>query len=59
MDDLAAYADDLVALDRGCARLAWRYGIDAAVTDASLRTREIANWLECQVRPTRSRRGRG
>ena len=55
-----AYAADLEALDREPENkpLAWRYGIDATVLDARVRTTEIANWIEHQVLPTRSKRGR-
>jgi GMP synthase (glutamine-hydrolysing) len=57
---LAAYADDLQALDRDPANkpLAWRYGIDATVLDRPVRTAELANWIAHQVLPTRSARGR-
>jgi GMP synthase (glutamine-hydrolysing) len=49
--DLDAYATDLLALqtDPADARLAWRFGIGAAVTDAHVRLAEIRNWLECKV----------
>lgn len=39
--------------------LAWRLGLDEQVTDARLRTRELSNFIEHLVKPTRSRRGRG
>ncbi len=57
---LAAYADDLQALDREPANkaLAWRYGIDATVLDKRVRIAELANWIAHQVLPTRSARGR-
>ena len=56
-----AYVADLDALDRAPDNkpLAWRYGIDASVLDARVRTTEIANWISDQVLPTRARRGRG
>src|SRR3954469_11301983 len=59
--EIATFADDLVALDRDPAekRLAWRYGISRNVLDKTLRTGEVANWLEYQVLPTRAKRGRG
>ena len=62
--DLAArdaYTADLETLDRAPDNkpLAWRYGIDATVLDAGVRTAEIANWIAHQVLPTRARRGRG
>jgi GMP synthase (glutamine-hydrolysing) len=59
--EIAAFAEDLVALDRNPAemRLSWRYGISKNVLDKKLRTGEVANWLEYQVLPTRAKRGRG
>lgn len=39
--------------------LAWRLGLDEEVTDPARRSREIANFLEHLVLPTRSARGRG
>jgi len=55
------YAADLAALDRepNNKPLAWRYGIDASVLDARVRTTEIANWITHQVLPARAARGRG
>ena len=38
--------------------LAWRLGIDREITDPTRRTREITNFVEHLVRPTRSARGR-
>ena len=59
--ELEGFARDLDALDRdpSCKRLAWRHGVSANVLDPTLRTGEIANWLEFQVLPTRAKRGRG
>lgn len=59
--DLKTYSSELEALDRNHRdkRLAWRHGIDAAILDKPERVREIANWIEFQVLPTRSKRGRG
>ena len=56
-----AYVADLEALDRAPDHkaLAWRYGLDASVLDARIRTTEIANWITHQVLPTRATRGRG
>lgn len=58
--DLKGYAADLDSLDRDPHNkpLAWRYGLDDAVLDRALQTREIANWIARMVLPTRSRRGR-
>ncbi len=57
---VAAYADDLDTLhaDRGRSDLAWRLGLDEQVLDDDLRTLEIRNFLERQVKPGASRRGR-
>jgi GMP synthase (glutamine-hydrolysing) len=48
LDQLSA---DLVALDRDPedARLAWRFGIGASVTDPRTRLAELRNWLDHQV----------
>ncbi|MDI4666023.1 type 1 glutamine amidotransferase [Xanthobacter autotrophicus] len=56
----AGFIADLEHLERepGNAALAWRHGIDGAVIAKDMRTREIANWIEQQVLPGRSRRGR-
>ena len=59
--DLMNYAAELMALDRepGNKPLAWRHGVDRAVLDRSLRVKEVANWIERMVLPTRAERGRG
>ena len=59
--DHASYVGELETLERSPSdqALAWRHGISPAVTDAATRTRELKNWIERQVLPTRSRRGRG
>jgi GMP synthase (glutamine-hydrolysing) len=59
--EIATFAGDLDVLDRNPAekRLSWRYGISRNVLDKTLRTGEVANWLEYQVLPTRAKRGRG
>jgi len=59
--DLVNYANELMALDREPANrpLAWRHGVDGAVLERSLRVKEIANWLDRMVVPTRAQRGRG
>jgi GMP synthase (glutamine-hydrolysing) len=59
--DLLHYASELIVLDREPANkpLAWRHGIDGAVLDRSLRAKEVANWIERMVVPTRAERGRG
>jgi GMP synthase (glutamine-hydrolysing) len=59
--EIAAFADDLVTLDRNPSekRLSWRYGISNNVLNKSLRTGEVANWLQYQVLPARAKRGRG
>jgi GMP synthase (glutamine-hydrolysing) len=55
-----AYAADLETLEREPDNkpLAWRYGIDETVLNPSIRTAELANWINHQVLPTRARRGR-
>jgi len=59
--DLLHYADELMTLhhDPHNRPLAWRHGIDRAVLDRSLRTKEVANWIERMVEPKRAERGRG
>ena len=59
-NDLLHYADDLMKLHREPTNkpLAWRHGIDGAVLDRSLRVKEVANWIDRMVLPTRSKRGR-
>jgi len=58
--DHASYVAELEALDRnpGDTALTWRHGLSAAAADFATRTREIRNWIERQVLPTRSKRGR-
>jgi GMP synthase (glutamine-hydrolysing) len=53
-------AAELDALDGnpGDQLLAARHAIDGAVFDKPMRVREVANWIEHQVKPARSRRGR-
>jgi len=60
-EDIETFASDLDTLDRNPSdkRLSWRHGISRNVLDKTLRTGEIANWLEFQVLPTRGKRGRG
>lgn len=55
------YAGELDELDRNPANkpLAWRHGVDGAVLDERIRTRELANWIERCVLPMRAQRGRG
>ena len=59
--DLLQYAAELMTLERepGNRPLAWRHGVDGAVLDRSLRVKEVANWVERMVLPTRAKRGRG
>ena len=59
--DIETFAEDLNTLDRDPdnKRLAWRHGISKNVLDKTLRTAEIANWIEYQVLPMRVKRGRG
>ena len=55
-----AYADKMAALaEDPCRRdLASQLGLDKQVADPSLRSRELRNFIEALVRPTRSARGR-
>jgi len=57
---LTSCAAELDALDGnpGDKVLAARHAIDGAVLDRPIRVREIANWIEHQVKQARSRRGR-
>jgi GMP synthase (glutamine-hydrolysing) len=59
--EIATFAGDLDTLDQnpGVKRLAWRYGISHNILNKTLRTGEVANWIEYQVLPTRAKRGRG
>jgi GMP synthase (glutamine-hydrolysing) len=59
-DDLKRYAGELDALHTNPKNkaLAWRHGLGDAVLDRSLRVREVQNWLNHQVLPTRTHRGR-
>jgi len=58
---LMGYAGEYDALDRAPDNkaLAWKHGVGAAVLDKRVRTRELANWIESQVLPTKAGRGRG
>jgi GMP synthase (glutamine-hydrolysing) len=57
---LEAYAADLAALAAAPSRadLAWRLGLGADILRPETRLNEIANWIDLQVRPARSARGR-
>ena len=59
--ELLRYAEDLEMLhsDPRNQALSWKYGIDGAVLDKSVRVKEIENWITHQVAPTRAKRGRG
>ena len=52
-DDVEAHADliDGLGRDPGCAALSWRLGVDAQVTEPTLRSIEIANFLQHVVKP--------
>jgi GMP synthase (glutamine-hydrolysing) len=49
--ELDALAADLVTLNDNPddARLAWRFGVGASITDANVRLAELRNWLDKQV----------
>jgi len=57
----AAWIDDLEALhaDPTRADIAWRYGVDRDVVDPDVRLRELANWIDTEVRPRARRRSGG
>ena len=59
-DAIGDQADLLDALDREPERvdLAWRLGVDAQITDAGSRHREVRNWIDHLVRPAARERGR-
>ena len=59
--DHSSFLAELDALEKnsGNSTLAWRHGLSSAVSDFSMRTRELKNWIERLVLPTRSKRGRG
>jgi GMP synthase (glutamine-hydrolysing) len=58
--ELIFYAEELEMLHSNPRNqaLAWKHGIDGSVLDKSVRVKEIENWIEHQVLPTRSKRGR-
>jgi len=60
-DEESAFIADLETLEREPANhaLVWRHGVDGAVISKDLRTAEIRNWVQKQVIPTRTARGRG
>jgi GMP synthase (glutamine-hydrolysing) len=59
--DLARYSQELDTLHANPANkaLAWRHGLGVAVLDKTMRVKEVENWINHQVLPTRTRRGRG
>jgi len=59
-EQLRAHVEGLESLHRDPAQpgLAWRLGIDRDILDPAQRLTEIANWIDAQVRPARSARGR-
>jgi len=59
--ELIHYAEELELLhsDPRNKALSWKHGIDQNVLEKPARVREIENWINGQVLPTRSRRGRG
>ncbi len=59
-EDASLYIKDVdtLAQDPTNRRLAWRHGLDAAVTHREIRIQELKNWIELKVKPTRSERGR-
>jgi GMP synthase (glutamine-hydrolysing) len=59
-EQLAAHVEGLESLHRNPDQpgLAWRLGIDRDILDPQQRLSEIANWIDSQVHPSRSARGR-
>jgi GMP synthase (glutamine-hydrolysing) len=59
--DLLHYSHELDALhtDPNNKALAWRHGLGVAVLDKTMRVKEVENWINHQVLPTRTHRGRG
>lgn len=59
--DHSGFLAELDALEKnpGDSSLAWRHGLSSAVSDFEMRTRELKNWIERLVLPTRAKRGRG
>lgn len=59
--DATQYINDIDELhqDPTNRRLAWRHGINGAITNKEIRVTELRNWIERKVKPTRSARGRG
>jgi GMP synthase (glutamine-hydrolysing) len=60
-DKLVEHAAELDRLHHDPANkpLAWRHALDWLILDKTVRTREIKNWIEYHVLPTREKRGRG
>jgi GMP synthase (glutamine-hydrolysing) len=58
---LVAHAAELDSLsaDPNQKWLAWKHALDRLILDKSIRVKEIANWIDHQVKPTRGKRGRG
>ena len=59
-DHLKSYTKDLIALDQDRSRydIAWKLGLDEQVLNETFRLAEIRNWIELQVKPMASQRGR-
>jgi GMP synthase (glutamine-hydrolysing) len=59
--DMQRYSSELDALyaDPHNKALAWRHGLGVAVLEKSMRVKEVENWINHQVLPTRTHRGRG
>jgi GMP synthase (glutamine-hydrolysing) len=39
--------------------ISWKHALDRLILDKSVRTKELANWIDHQVKPARMKRGRG
>jgi len=57
---LVAHAAELDSLNRNPDQkwLAWKHALDHLVLDKSIRVKEIRNWIDHQVLPARTKRGR-
>ncbi|HVY00133.1 MAG TPA: type 1 glutamine amidotransferase [Pseudorhodoplanes sp.] len=58
---LVAHAAELDSLhdDPDQKWIAWKHALDRLILDKSIRVKEIANWIDHQVKPVRMKRGRG
>jgi len=57
---LVAHAAELDSLNDNPNQkwIAWKHALDRLILDKSIRVKEIANWIDHQVKPARGKRGR-